>query len=41
MHGECINLLTTYKCKCDSGYRDAGIFEDNPVYKGTGISEKS
>lgn len=38
MHGECINLLTTHKCKCDRGYRDAGIFVEKPDFKGTGIS---
>lgn len=38
MHGECINLLTTHKCKCDRGYRDANIFVEKPDFKGTGIS---
>ena len=38
MHGECINLLTTHKCKCDRGYQDANIFVEKPDFKGTGIS---
>ena len=34
MHGECINMLTTYKCKCDRGYRDMGRLFVEQEYTG-------